>query len=162
MNETAVDALEKMIVRPAKRFESQEIFELIENQQDAGARGKTDDDRAGYVPGQIAEPQKRNADLNGSHEKRQENGGLKFGLWIGERADGAQHCNGNGVRRTIDELSGGIEQSADSGHDDGGVETIFRGQTRDERVRHGLRDSNGGDGQTGDEVMSRIPSSIRA
>lgn len=91
--------------------------------------------------------------MDGADEKGHEDGSGDT-LFIGDGRQSAEHGDGDGVGRTVDELFGGVEEGADGRHDDGGVETIFDGHAEDAGIGHGLGDGDGGDGHSGDGIAT--------
>jgi hypothetical protein len=68
----------------------------------------------------------------------------------GDRADRREQRDRDRVGRAVDQLARGVEQRADRGHHDRGVEAVLGGQARDLRVRHRLRHRDRGHGEAGE------------
>jgi hypothetical protein len=142
---------ENMIPTSAPGLEAQQVFRLVEHQQHRGPYRKPDDDRVRDITCQITQPKQRDGGLNDADQEREQYGRVNL-AGVGNRRQRAEHGNGDGVRRSVDELFRGTKEGAHGGHDDGRVQTVFRRNARDDRVGHGLRHRHRRNGQTGQRI----------
>jgi hypothetical protein len=126
--------LEEVSVDVADGRLAEQVLQLIEDEEDTRAGGEADDHRMRDVPGQITEPEQADAELDRPDEQRQQHRGLHAVPGCGDSADRAQQRDRDGIGRPVDELARRVEQRADRGHHNRGVEPILRGQPRDHRV----------------------------
>ena len=105
------DALEEVVLAGAGGGQAEQVFELIEHQQNRGAEREADDHRVRDIARQVAEPQQRDARLDDADDEReQDHGRDSFG--IAEADQRAQHGDRNRIGRAVDELLRRIEQRA--------------------------------------------------
>jgi len=82
-------ANEEVLVRIAAGGEAEEVFQLVENQQDGGAEREPDDDGVGDVARQVAQAQQRDAGLDEPDKHREHDGARDLGVWIWDKSQGA-------------------------------------------------------------------------
>jgi hypothetical protein len=130
--------MQEVIVDAALRAQSEQVLQLVEDEQSAGAEREPQDHRVRDVARQVPEPEQRDANLDRTHEEREQHGGADLVVRMRvEGADRAQHRDRDRVGGTVDELFRRIEERADGRHDDGRVQTVLDRHPGDERI--GLR-----------------------
>ena len=81
MRQRQPDSLEKMILARAGGGQAQQVFELIEHQQNRSAEREPHDHRVRDIARKIAQSQQRNARLDRADDQCQENDGWNsFGI----------------------------------------------------------------------------------
>ena len=70
------EAVEKVGVRVAHGVQAEQVLQLVEHQQAAGARREADDDGVGDVARQVAEPAQRDGELDRPDHEGEQDGGL--------------------------------------------------------------------------------------
>ena len=99
------EAQQEMIVHITDGALAQQVLELVQHEQQAGAGGETHDDGVRDVTREIAQPGQADGQLDGADHERHQDGELQPLCRVADRTNGAQQCDRNGVGRAVDELA---------------------------------------------------------
>ena len=144
------------------RLQPEQILQLVEHEQAAGAGREAEDHRVRDVAGEVAEPQQGDAELDRADHEGEQHRGLDLRLRAVDHRDRGEHRDRDRVGGAVDELARRVEDRADGGHHDRGVEPVLGRQPGDHRVRHRLRDRDRRDRDAGEEVGARVARAVAA
>ncbi|MCY1374466.1 hypothetical protein D9M69_618100 [compost metagenome] len=103
---------------------------------------------------QRAEPQQTQQPLKDTGKKRQQQDQHDVVLrrWNGQRTDAGIQDNGDGGRRTADQMPRRTPEAGDQNGNDCGVQAVFRWQAGDQCVGNGLRQREDRAAEADDQV----------
>jgi hypothetical protein len=116
-----------VLVAAADGADAEQVVQLTQRHQQAGAGHEAEDDRLGDVARQVAQPQQRDDDLDQADEHGQQAGHAHPLVGVERGGDGAEDDQRDGVGRAVDEAGARPEQRRQGGHDDGGVQAVEGG-----------------------------------
>ena len=124
----------------ARQVQSQQVRQLADGDHHGRTQREAQHHRVRYEIHQCAEPQQTQQPLEnpGQECQQQDQSDVVLRRGDGQRTDAGVQDNGDGRRRTADQMPRRTPQTGNQHRDDRRVQTVFRWQAGNQRVGNGL------------------------
>ncbi|MNO93060.1 hypothetical protein D3C76_846490 [compost metagenome] len=140
----------------AGQVQPQQVRQLTDGNHHGSTQGEAEYHRVRDEIHQRAKPQQTQQPLKEAGKKRQQQDQHDVVLrrWHGQRTDAGVQDNGDGRRRTADQMPGRAPETGDQHRDDCCVQAVFRRQAGNQCVGNGLRQRENRAAEANDQVAT--------